>query len=107
MLKVEIPRLHVSILEVVVDTLRRESRRTGNIDRIIQAHIPAEGERNAERRITGCRRNDARHRLIDVDAVSGSQHGLIATERLPHNTNAWLKRWIVTINLIQIRPDAS
>src|SRR5262245_6753985 len=107
MLDVEIPRLHVSILEFLIDALRRKPCRTSNVDRVIQANISAECKWYPKRRIAGCRCDDARHRLIDVNTVSGPDHCLVATRWLPCKAGARLKSPLAMVNLIEAGSDAT
>ena len=76
MLSVQIPRLHIGVIEVMVYRLWRKARRTSDVDGVIKPDRAGESERDGQRRISTSRGYDTGHRLVDVDPIRSAQHGL-------------------------------
>ena len=105
-LHIHVPRLHVGVVESLVNWNRRQTRRTREIKRIIKANRSAEGERYRQRRVSRGWDNDAGHGLIRLNRVCGTQGSLAIFERIPNHADSRLKILVVlVIDLIEIGTD--
>src|SRR5215212_6423500 len=105
-LHVQVPRLHVSILIVVVYRDRCQAGRSGHIHRFVKPDRAAESERNCERWVSGQARHDAGHRLVYINAVGRSHDRFVSSERQPGKPNPRLDVLAVfVIDLFQTGAD--
>ena len=97
MLYVQIPRLHISVVEVMVHRLRSKARETCHIDCIVETNTAGEVERDCQGWISAGWRHHASHRLVDIDSICSAQHCLIPAKGTPRKANARLKVLVVLV----------
>src|SRR3954469_18852215 len=107
MLGVHVPRLHVSVPEVMVDRLRRQTSRTSEVDGIIKPDRTCERYRLRQWGIAGGGRNNTGHWLVNVESITTPQNRLGIAKRSPGKAHARLKiRIVLAIDSADVLPYA-
>src|SRR4029077_6393144 len=97
------PRLHVCVVEAVIDRLGGKSGRPSKVNGVVELDRPCNGERDGERRVRTRGDYHARHRLVRQDCVSRAHYRLTEPEGIPSETDARLNiPAVLVINLIKV-----
>ena len=106
-LQVQIPRLHVGVVEATIHRLWSKPGGASHADGVVQAYRSAEDQRHGQRRVPARAAHHARHGLIDEDRISPTNHYVTVVKRIPGETESWLKVVVVlVVSVIEIHAGA-
>src|ERR1043166_9004779 len=96
-LDVEMPRLHVRMVEIRIDIVGREAGRSRDGGGVLERDGAAERTRIRKRRIRRHRSHHVSYRLVGEDGVGCTHRSLSIVEWIPGDTEAWLEVLVVLL----------